>query len=389
MFGENNTDVLNELYRYSDLIQGVSTAQDMENLSISMAKQLEEINVEELNPFVLHSISHNLCSKFLVLAMDKFEFPDSSYYLLGLMFDRKMILPVYQSRLSAILSKKIAEKSGRLKPGNLDTKIDSSFKFNMECLRNTNLTSALAGSSLVKLDCSAERYINRRFGYSLLDLEGNFLWSDENSLKFFELRPEDLKSSSFFEMMIPHSKQYLLKKFGQKLLPNSTYGTSIAFSYVIYSKNSANKFVKQARKIVKKPPRLKKEVKERTDSHNKNFELYFKYLKSLSSKATLIALTFSKCDLSVLTQSYGEKLSLITDDEKKLIDASNEDSFITKDAILIETRLSRNIPNFPYSDLENEKYIQVLKDMIESKLRKKDIKLSESGVKIEDEDSSD
>ena len=217
----------------------------MENLSISMARQLEEIQVEELNPFVLHSISHNLCSKYLVLSTENFVFPDASYYLLGLMFDRKMILPVYQSKLSAILSKKIAEKSGRLKPSNIDSKSNSSFKFNMECLRNINPLGGKEGQAgLVKLDCNAERYINKRFGYSLLDLNGRFLWSDENSLKFFELKPEDLYEKTLFDLMIPHSKLYIKNKLGDEIMKDKTYGNSKAFSYVIYSKNSANKYVK-------------------------------------------------------------------------------------------------------------------------------------------------
>lgn len=116
MFYGNQTEILNEMYRYSDLMQNIVTVKDMDNLSNSMAKQLEEIAVNSLNPFVLHSISHNLCSKILVLAMDNFIFPDSTYYLLSLMFDRNMVLPVYQSKLSTLLSKKIAERSGKLKP---------------------------------------------------------------------------------------------------------------------------------------------------------------------------------------------------------------------------------------------------------------------------------
>lgn len=379
MFTGNQTEILNEMYRYSDLIQSVNTPSEMNNLSISMSRQLEEIEVTDLNPFVLHSISHNLCSKFLVMYVDDFQFPDSAYYLLGLMFDRKMILPVYQSKLSALLSKKIAEKSGKLKPNSdILKKIqpDSSFKFNMDCFKGAVNGVNMLG--IVNLDYKAERYINKRFGYSLLDLNGKFLWADDNSLKFFEKKPEELYDCTLFEMMIPHSKLFLKQKYGERMFKfdhaNQSYGENICFSYVIYSKNSANKFVKQARKVMKRQPRIKKEVQENEDTGNKDSELYYTYLKSLSSKATLIALTFTKKELGQIMKNHGEKIDLVSKEERSTIENAEGEQYITKNAILMETRFSRSIPKFKFSELEGDPKIQELKAMIDIKMEKARVK---------------
>lgn len=158
MFYGNQTEILNEMYRYSDLMQNIVTPKDMDGLSISMAKQIKETKMETLNPFVLHSISHNLCSKFLVLSMEhEFKFPDSSFYLLSLMFEKGMVLAVYSTKLSELLSKKIAEKSGKLNPTNMNVDDSSSkdeFKFNMECLKGANINTVNM-MNIVNLDTNA------------------------------------------------------------------------------------------------------------------------------------------------------------------------------------------------------------------------------------------
>lgn len=72
-------------------------------------------------------------------------------------------------------------------------------------------------------------------------------------------------------------------------------------------------------------------------------------------------------------------MSLIGQEEQKSIENAKVEDYITKDAILFETRLSRNIPKFQYKVLNDDPQIIQLRNMVETKLRKKDIVFSEDG----------
>lgn len=428
MSKEEDVEVLNEMYRYSDLIQCVCTPEDMESLSLCLAKQLEEIDVKELNPFVVHSISHNLCSKLLILMFEGFNFPDSAFYLLGLMFERKMILPVYQSKLSELLSKKISEKNGQLsslkKGSELTDKEkpaenaareaetaggNSGFRFNIACFKSKNYNNQIL--NVINLDNNTERYVNKRFGYALLDMNGRFLWIDENTQKFFELKSEEMYDRSIFELMIPHSRKYLQNKFKGNIAGDSSKtGVVQTFSYVVYSRNASEKFIKQTKKLHKskketeleaEQDRLGKKSVEKPDTsfkgvkieepessqpnpdepnytqgalRDKDLEYYYKYLKALSSKITSIALTFTKCEFMEIVKNKKYNINFREDPEElKEFEKWSADTLITRNAIFLETRMSRNVPKFNYSVMEGSHDIRVLQDLITKKLKKKDI----------------
>ena len=424
------------MYRYSDLIQCIYTPEDMESLSLCLAKQLEEVDVKELNPFVTHSISHNLCSKFLILMYEGFDFPDSAFYLLGLMFERKMILPVYQSKLSELLSKKISEKNGQLhhfkkkesygEEEERSQEASSGFKFNIACFKSKNYSNQIL--NVINLDNNTERYVNKRFGYALLDMSGRFLWIDENTQKFFELRPEELYEKTLFQLMIPHSRKYLQNKFNGNIAGDSSKtGVVQTFTYVVYSRNASEKFIKQTKKlhkskreiegddakeksingdkpavqserIIPEPLGKDKEASTRTlprvkptdcadnsssdrechrsslGNRDKDMECYYKYLKALSSKVTSIALTFTKCEFMEIVKNKKYNINFKEDaEELKELDKWSPDALITKNAIFLETRMSRNVPKFNYSVLEGSQDSRVLQELITKKLKKKDI----------------
>ena len=431
MSKEEDTLILNEMYKFSDLIQCVYSPEDMESLSLCLAKQLEEVDVKEFNPFVIHSISHNLCAKFLILMYENFDFPDSAFYLLGLMFERKMILPVYQSKLSELLSKKISEKNGQLNSlrkkdsSSLGAGVDapdeekaqfgasSGFKFNIGCFKAKNYNNQIL--NVINLDNNTERYVNKRFGYALLDMSGKFLWIDENTQKFFELKPEELYDKTLFDLMIPHSRKYLQTKFGQGLGERLTKsGAQETFTYVIYSRNSSEKYIKQTKKLHKSKKEAESEERDKdtedkeereandirrlsikledieTESSkdymeeklamgtqgckDKDLECYYKYLKALSSKITSIALTFTKGEFMEIVKNKKYNINFKEDaEELKELEKWSPDKLITKNAIFLETRMSRNVPKFNYSILENSHHIRVLQELITKKLKKKDI----------------
>ena len=409
MSKESDVESLNEMYRFSDMIQCVHSPEDMENLSLGLAKQLEDGDVKDFNPFVIHSISHNLCSKFLILMFEEFEFPDSAFYLLGLMFERKMILPVYQSKLSELLSKKISEKNGQLSNFRKKESIDdedrsqdgsSGFKFNIACFKSKNYSNQIL--NVINLDNNTERYLNKRFGYALLDMKGKFLWIDENTHKFFEMRPEEMYEKTLFQLMIPHSRKYLQEKFKGNITGDSSKtGIIEHFTYVVYSRNASEKFIKQTKKLHKskkeseneaeklqkdyKPINVKiedqgasedneKEGYSRVVNRDKDLEYYYKYLKALSSKVTSIALTFTKCEFMEIVKNKKYNINFGEDSEElKQLDKWSSDALITKNAIFLETRMSRNVPKFNYSVLEGSQDIRVLQELITKKLKKKDI----------------
>ena len=60
-------------------------------------------------------------------------------------------------------------------------------------------------------------------------------------------------------------------------------------------------------------------------------------------------------------------------EELKELDKWSPDALITKNAIFLETRMSRNVPKFNYSVLEGSQDIRVLQELITKKLKKKDI----------------
>lgn len=423
MSKEEDTVILNEMYKFSDLIQCVYSPEDMESLSLCLAKQLEEVDVKEFNPFVIHSISHNLCAKFLILMYENFDFPDSAFYLLGLMFERKMILPVYQSKLSELLSKKISEKNGQLSslrkkdsssigPGydhGDDEKVQfgasSGFKFNIGCFKSKNYNNQIL--NVINLDNNTERYVNKRFGYALLDMTGRFLWIDENTQKFFELKPEEMYEKTLFELMIPHSRKYLQSKFGPGLSDKlAKSGAQETFTYVIYSRNSSEKYIKQTKKLHKSKREIDGDDKDNGEKEDrklsikmediesdsskddmevkmamgtqgckdKDLECYYKYLKALSSKITSIALTFTKGEFMEIVKNKKYNINFKEDpEEMKELEKMSPDKLITKNAIFLETRMSRNVPKFNYSILENSHHIRVLQELITKKLKKKDI----------------
>lgn len=104
--------------------------------------------------------------------------------------------------------------------------------------------------ALLNLNGRAEKYLNRNFGISLLDLEGNFIWCDANSERFFENKKKKNQKQNFFNLLTPISIACLRKKFhlsenmNELFAHQKSLGSSITFSYMVYSKKNMNKYIK-------------------------------------------------------------------------------------------------------------------------------------------------
>ena len=71
-------------------------------------------------------------------------------------------------------------------------KAENSYNFDLTCLKLSMEQEGHSPHSMINVDHKAQHYINKRFGYSLLDLQGRFLFVDDNSQKFFEMKAEEL-----------------------------------------------------------------------------------------------------------------------------------------------------------------------------------------------------
>ena len=82
---------------------------------------------------------------------------------------------------------------------------------------------------VLNLKKKLETQIHKNFCYSILDLNGNFIYTSSNSEQFFEFKPKDIKGKNLFDLMIPLSKQLLSTKFGQSLFQIPSQSQSLCF----------------------------------------------------------------------------------------------------------------------------------------------------------------
>ena len=219
----------------------------------------------------------------------------------------------------------------------------------------------------------------RNFWRAMLDLNGDFLWADPLSERLFESKCGS--QNLFSDLMIPFSRTVLSKKFnGMSLFsPSDCPGAIRNFAYVIYSESAGSKFARtlQSKKIF--DPEFENEAE------SPHLNLYFKYLKALSSKATLTAISFRKTELRELSRSQktgvflSPKLREILENSssqspsgplphgvKAEIVDGEEKIFLL--AVLLETRCAKGIPPFPYNQMHDDQRIVEMKHRIRNKL---------------------
>lgn len=363
------------------------------------------------------------------------------FELLGLLFQKDMIPTLYISILSNLYAEYNSTGSKKMDLTAFQEKFDlqKSDKTNnpsgdqiaekMGLFDPKVQTIPNSGIGLVSFDYQAERYVNKSFGYSLVDLEGNFIWADDNSQRLFEIKVNYEKGihGNFFDLMIPQSKFYIKNKYGESIFNNqSNPNNSVCFSYVIFSKKTMDKYLKHLRKTTgKKKGKDGKLPKEGTvhgsakNSENKlkkedagedsnfeampyfassteaqglgakrefleknpdelNDEIFYKYLRPLSSKLTLIALTFTKREFQEIIGQKDYKInfhsSLCDEIQQKSDLPPAEESQIVKYAILLETRLCSKKPDLHYYLLKDHPRIQEFNSIVNQKVNKLNMK---------------
>lgn len=119
-----------------------------------------------------------------------------------------------------------------------------------------------------------------------------------------------------------------------------------------------------------------KDIEESGQEENSK-KIFFKYLKALSSRATLIVVKFSQPELKTILSSekfkikQANSLEEIVNDQKEKPEEENlvgfQDYFL-KHVILLETRLAKNIPNYDFSKMKNDERIRHYEMLVEKKL---------------------
>ena len=243
----------------------------------------------------------------------------------------------------------------------------------------------------------------KQVGIAILDLNGDILFADQVAEKHFEIKQKDLVGSNLFrDLMIPFSRSYLKKKFGKEGIfsKQENFESPLNFTYVIYSPSSANKFIRQ---LQSKKIRKLDEIEQKNEPEDRDSSIYLRFLKALSSKATLSRVDCYRSEIADVVMSKKQKLQTsnppsqtqaapnhrrvssfesqlqggdkISDLFKSESDIGRKGSKISKEkekekiefVILLETRSAKTIPKFPYSRMEGDPRIRDLQEKIDKK----------------------
>lgn len=433
-----SADELSLLNQISAILTVVEDETDLGQFADAFMERMSKVNFKEVNPLVMSAIGNNFCAKiYLMPQANQIELATCN--LIEFLFEHSLVPAVYaqtiKQRLQAFRQVQIGLTG--IKPADNCHLTNQGFFTQPNSFSNRKADKSLRGaahkdSSVPPVDyvqqvlaqllnLNAGEKVNKNYGYSLISLNGDFIWCDSVSQKLFEFREKKNISKNIFEMMIPFSRHLLVRKFGQQLFkPESDFGTSIVFSYVTYSKNSMNKFYKCIKSYVK----TEEDFNERIKPKESNEAIYNQYLKALSSRATLVLLKFTRRELLELIgdKSLGlktksqffqgifsksalrtakkavQKLNVLDHekvggapmmeedfgDQFEYGQTRNEDSgmkdseespkkkrirgmrskafemdqVVCKEAILIETRLAYNTPGYDYSLLKDDPKIK-------------------------------
>lgn len=427
-----NNDI-NQINKYADLISHVINEQALLDMLDEIRSKIPRLSIGDIHPLIINSLCNNICAKILTFSLKK-EISQKCAEFINFMAQNLILPPVYRDIFSGMLTKdssshmlnEMADRRkkrprGRRPQKNSLNDGDSDLQ-DSELAEETNTLTENVNNHLnvlLNIDLKAERYVNKNFGYALLDLNGDFIWCDSNSEKFFEMRSKELASENFFNLMIPFSRNFLTKKFGEELFTQTnSIGSSLSFSYVIYSKNSMNKFLKCLKKL---GITNEMEFKDRLKKKDAEDSIYHQYLKSLSSRATLILLKFTKAEFKdmISCPKYNINVTsslagIVSKDQSKAredpeaepedhsqisekvqeakhstekaqediqeslnklekINSMNKDDaseVVFRNAVLLETRLSLNVPQFDYRKLSDDPIIKQFEEKILSKISK-------------------
>ena len=337
---------INLLNKISEKIGECENKEEYNDIIDLIILEIKEMPFEKIHPLIINSFANNICAKILLYSEQNI-IGEKEKEIIDFLNDQGH-LPIVYSKIFTLKNhlQSVLNESNSLR------KREDFLSFSE---MNNSLEKLFTKSNMV------EKYIHKNFGYSLLDTSGQFIWCDSNSEKFFEIKTEELSSSNLFDLMIPYSKTHLYKKYGSMIFEDDN-NKSKCFSYIIYSKNAMNKFLKCLKKLYLKNL---SELRNRLDRMDGRNSIYHQYLKALSSRATVITLKFRKSDSEELICKNNKQISVINSDDFFDLDKPDDSEFVFKKAILLETRPSLNVPNIDFNKMDNDEKIVEFKNIIE------------------------
>jgi len=144
------------------------------------------------------------------------------------------------------------------------------------------------------------------------------------------------------------------------------------------------------KKITKNKPKNRKNSRKNSDHKDEEFdqfsssfkvdfnkspeelndEIFYKYLRPLSSKLTLVALTFTKKEFDDIIQQKEYKVNFHNELCEEIGGYNDTTQQITKYAILLETRLCSKKPDLHYYLLKDHPKISEFEQMVQQKITK-------------------
>lgn len=333
----NITDQKSVLREFSEILSTVTTSEQMGLVSEIALNKLSRMDLSETNGILVDSV----CSCLLSLAITFQPMSTSTLDLIEFLFEKGIMPTVFREKCltlhSNFLDKRFA--INRVEESKEEMEFDR-----LEGTFRKSLGLILTGEQ------DPARFINRTYGSAFLKLNGDFIWADASTTKFLELKGKAY-NNNLFNLMVPFSSNLLYKKYGRELFLKACDEKSLVFSYVIYSTTAVNKFVKH----------LKKNgitcMSELKDDPSAN-ALYYKYLKALSSRATLIYLQYDDDEKIVGCKE-------VKDGEDKKEKESEKHL-----SILLETRISKTIPEFDYLRMLNDPVIEKFEESVKKRISK-------------------
>lgn len=349
------------LHRYNLILASITTKDELETACRLVYSKLQCRDLTQFNGLVLEAMCSFVLSKILVLGMGA-----EAIKLVEIMLEREIMPSIYYDEFQKLLSEQLDSLYGIRRDHNTeavryDRTLEKQFRANL--------------SILLKTDNNHDSMIAKTMGYSFLTPAGNIIWGDANTYRILEQKSAKNSDINLFNLMIPFSVNFLHKKFGKELFKsNVRIGSQICFSFVIYSKQALNKYFKQLKK--KKVSRV---CDIREDEGDKG--LYFKFLKAVSCRATLVALKCSKDDLKNIqgtdvnsdngNETPNKKITDVGQGTNATIKGVSDDSdeLSINLAVMVEMRISKNIPDFNYKEMEDDPKIWGFKDYIKKRLK--------------------
>ena len=352
---------------YHDLIYKIEETKNLEqldNISKLLKNNLESKDYLKLNHLLIFKLSNIYFSKALILKK-KFHnkiLPYSFKTIFSLLKSNNFISPLYENFFERNEMKNIFKDTPKKK----DKK---------KCVLNIFQKNLKNIFNISKIE-------DNNFGYSIIDLNGNFLWFCEKSEILFE-NFKNTKIKNFFDLLIPFSKNLLFEKFDKKnkenfslFKKNARIGKKIFFSYVIYSQIKVKKFEKYLYDL---SPKNFQEFENIIFLYKKKKTIFNRYLKELTSKCKLIIIKITKEDIFNI-KFYGEEKIIFYTKNLKLVKLSKfdlenknfflENEFLYKKVIYLETKESKNILNFNYMLMKDDLVIKNVERDIVFKYKK-------------------